>query len=143
MAAKDPTKQTGHFRGAGGTVWQMDLPLPELYGQQLAKGDLVRVTADGQPWTGGPTPVLGNPDIPVDPRDAEIARLRAENEALRAAESDQPPAGGSPLTGGQVRKPPASGSKADWVAYAVAQGMTVADAETATRDELAKRYADN
>lgn len=38
-------------------------------------------------------------------------------------------------------KPGKSGSKADWKAYAVAQGMAEAEAEGMTRDELAERYS--
>lgn len=39
-------------------------------------------------------------------------------------------------------RPAKSGSKADWVAYAVAQGMSEADSSAATRDDLAALYAD-
>jgi hypothetical protein len=76
--------KSGYFRGAGGTVWEMDLPLKELYGHQLSKGELVRVNSDGSPWTGGTTPVQGGEEVAVDPRDLEIARLRAELEAAQA-----------------------------------------------------------
>lgn len=80
-AAKDPA--VGYFRGAGGTVWPMDLPLRELYGNQLTKGELVRVNEDGSPWTGGTTPVTGGRDVAADDRDLEIARLRAQLEELQ------------------------------------------------------------
>lgn len=49
--------------------------------------------------------------------------------------NDQPPAE-------PVKRPAKSASKADWVAYAVSQGATEADANSATRDELAARYED-
>ncbi|MHC5259904.1 hypothetical protein ACYSUO_18660 [Streptomyces sp. UC4497] len=39
-------------------------------------------------------------------------------------------------------RPAKSASKADWKAYAVGQGLDEAEAEKATRDELAARYAD-
>lgn len=81
-AAVDPT--VGYFRGAGGTIWPMGLPLPELYGGQLAKGELVRVNEDGSPWTGGTTPVTGGREVAADGRDLEIARLRAQLEELQA-----------------------------------------------------------
>jgi hypothetical protein len=74
----------GYFRGAGGTIWPMNLPLGELYGAQLAKGELVRVNEDGTAWTGGTTPVTGGREVAADERDLEIARLRAELEALQA-----------------------------------------------------------
>ncbi len=41
-----------------------------------------------------------------------------------------------------LERPVKSASKADWKAYAVSQGMDEADAEKATRDELAATYAD-
>jgi len=84
-------KEHGYFRGTGGVVWRMDLPLNLLMSEQLAKQELVRVEAvwvpgngEGEPghyeatgmYSGPPTPVTG-PPLPVDPRDDEIARLRA------------------------------------------------------------------
>lgn len=41
---------TGHFRGEGGMVWEMDLPLPETQAEKVAKGYLTRVNADGSPY---------------------------------------------------------------------------------------------
>lgn len=43
---------TGFFRGTGGAVIEMDLPLPEVYADQVIRGHLKRVSADGSPWTG-------------------------------------------------------------------------------------------
>lgn len=43
---------TGFFRGSGGAVMEMDLPLPEVYADQVTRGYLKRVNADGTPWTG-------------------------------------------------------------------------------------------
>lgn len=45
-------KETGFFRGAGGGVFEMDLPLPDPYQDQIAKRTLVRVNADGSDFTG-------------------------------------------------------------------------------------------
>lgn len=42
----------------------------------------------------------------------------------------------------ELARPGKSASKADWKAYAIGQGMDEDDAEKATRDELAARYAD-
>ncbi|MEU8556024.1 hypothetical protein AB0C80_18810 [Streptomyces anthocyanicus] len=39
-------------------------------------------------------------------------------------------------------RPNKSASKKDWVAYAVSQGADEAEAESATRDELAEAYGD-
>lgn len=47
-----PQKETGHFRGAGGAVFEMDLPLAEPYQYQANRGQLVRVNPDGSPYTG-------------------------------------------------------------------------------------------
>ncbi len=41
--------ETIHVRGEGGTVFAMDLPLPEGVAQRLARGDIVRVEAGGSP----------------------------------------------------------------------------------------------
>lgn len=40
---------SGHFRGSGGTVWELDLPLGENYQRQVDRGELVRVNPDGSP----------------------------------------------------------------------------------------------
>ena len=47
-------KETGWFRGAGGAVWEMDLPLGENYLYQVGKGELTRVNEDGTPYTQAP-----------------------------------------------------------------------------------------
>lgn len=44
--------ETGFFRGAGGVVFEMDLPLPEVYADQVTKQLLVRVNSDGSPYDG-------------------------------------------------------------------------------------------
>ncbi len=38
------------MRGLSGHIWAMALPLPEPIADQAAKGELVRVNADGSPW---------------------------------------------------------------------------------------------
>jgi hypothetical protein len=43
-------KETGFFRGAGGGVFEMDLPLAEPYQYQAARGQLVRVNPDGSSY---------------------------------------------------------------------------------------------
>ncbi|GAA3416206.1 hypothetical protein GCM10018952_44560 [Streptosporangium vulgare] len=45
---------TGFFRGAGGSVWEMDLPLGASMQEQLTKGYLARVNEDGSPFTEEP-----------------------------------------------------------------------------------------
>jgi hypothetical protein len=43
-------RETGWFRGSGGGVIQMDLPLPEVMADQFTKGYLTRVNEDGSPY---------------------------------------------------------------------------------------------
>lgn len=43
-------KETGHFRGEGGTVFEFDLPLSEPLQYQLDRGQLHRVSADGSDY---------------------------------------------------------------------------------------------
>lgn len=43
---------SGYFRGSGGQILQMDLPLPEVYADQVTRGQLRRVNADGSDYTG-------------------------------------------------------------------------------------------
>ena len=41
---------TGYFLGAGGSIYEMDLPLSEVMQNQLTRGQLVRVNKDGSPY---------------------------------------------------------------------------------------------
>jgi hypothetical protein len=43
--------ETAFFRGEGGVVWEMDLPLSEDMQVQLVKGRLMRVNPDGSTYT--------------------------------------------------------------------------------------------
>ncbi|TDD25050.1 hypothetical protein E1287_37600 [Actinomadura sp. KC06] len=42
--------ETAYFRGEGGSVFAMDLPLPEVMAEKLVKGYLRRVNEDGTPY---------------------------------------------------------------------------------------------
>lgn len=42
---------SGYFRGEGGAVFEIDLPLSPADEQKVAKGHLTRVDADGSPYT--------------------------------------------------------------------------------------------
>jgi hypothetical protein len=42
--------ETGFFRGEGGSIFEMDLPLSEVMQNQLERRQLVRVNEDGSPW---------------------------------------------------------------------------------------------
>lgn len=52
---------------------------------------------------------------------------------------DEPKAAPEPEV---LERPAKSASKADWKAYAVQEGMDEEEADKATRDELAAKYAD-
>lgn len=55
-------------------------------------------------------------------------------EAPAAPENDDPPPG--------TKRPAPSATKAAWVTYAVAQGVTAEEADASTRDQLAERFAE-
>jgi hypothetical protein len=42
--------KTAYFKGAGGAVFEMRLPLTEPYAEQVTKGTLRRVNPDGSPY---------------------------------------------------------------------------------------------
>jgi hypothetical protein len=42
--------ESGFFRGAGGGVFELLLPLSENFEQQLQRGQLVRVDSNGEPF---------------------------------------------------------------------------------------------
>lgn len=58
--------------------------------------------------------------------------IAAEGAAVPVASPSQP---------ADDAKPAKSGSKADWKAYALSQGMSEEEAEAATRDDLAAKYS--
>ncbi|GAA5078618.1 hypothetical protein [Streptomyces similanensis] len=43
--------ETAYFRGEGGHVWEMDLPLSDQHARAHEEGRLVRVNQDGSPYT--------------------------------------------------------------------------------------------
>ena len=43
------SEESGFFRGAGGVIWEMGLPLREDMREQLTRGYLSRVNEDGSP----------------------------------------------------------------------------------------------
>lgn len=96
------TEQTTiHVRGEGGSIFELALPLHEGIADRLAKGAIVRVNADGSPYT-----EAADPEVPAPPTEA--------------------PAVGAP--------------KATWVAWAVACGAVLDDAEAATKNDLIELY---
>ncbi|MEU9606157.1 hypothetical protein [Streptomyces sp. NPDC048057] len=53
-----------YVRGEGGTIFRMDLPLPEPIADRLAKGALRRVNEDGTPYV-EPAEASGVPGLPL------------------------------------------------------------------------------
>lgn len=139
-------KETGFFKGAGGVVWEMDLPLSALMGEQLAKQELVRVEPagedeDGQvvyaPYTGGPTPIAGGAVLEMDAKDVEIAKLRARLAELEGGDEAVP----VDVETGDIKPPAKNAPKSEWVAFAVAQGMSVDEAEGHTKEQLIELFS--
>lgn len=95
---------------------------------------------------------------PIDPavrdEDAPVPPLDSVTQAAVLPHIPPPPgaveaAGDGPLThvtepaeDSETKAPGRSASKADWVAYAVAQGVDQAEAEASTRDALAERFTE-
>ncbi|MFD5266750.1 hypothetical protein [Streptomyces sp. NPDC058335] len=73
----------------------------------------------------------------TDDEDLAVA-LRALPDSYGVTAVDAPDEGDQE----PVKPPVRSASKADWKAYAVTQGMDEDEADKATRDELAAKYAD-
>lgn len=113
--------------------------------------------ADGYFYQGAVLPKEG----PDGLREGEVARLEETGLVRSKAEADkffaeQGPSSvalpdAAPLSGAQHvpgederssgSQPKASASKAEWVDYAVAQGMPRDDADAATKEELREKYA--
>lgn len=67
-------REWGWFRGLGGVVRKMDLPLPEPMEAKLRKGHLRRVNADGSPYRGPEEPPAGNDGPPPEDPPAASAQ---------------------------------------------------------------------
>jgi hypothetical protein len=113
-------QEIGRFLGEGGATLELALPLPEVYQEQVARGRLRRVDADGNPWL----PPTGGGDQGAVPD---------------AATGDAPAAG---LADGVATgtKPPVSAGKPAWVAWAVACGANPDEAEADTKNGLVEKY---
>lgn len=111
-----------HLMGTGGAVFTFEDPLPDHIAKQWAKGDLVRVEADGSP--------ADEPFPPEDDDEDEVLAAPEDgSEDGEEAEDERP-----------VRKPNTAASKADWVAWAVSQGMPEDEAESMTRMALIEQF---
>jgi hypothetical protein len=74
-----------HVLGEGGSVFKMDLPLPEPIAQWLAKGELRRVNSDGSSYQ-EPVPEESVPEEPVP----------GDGSALTEGRTPRPKRNGSP-----------------------------------------------
>lgn len=71
-----------------------------------------------------------------------LAYFRSQGYGVEEID-EQAPAAEPPAAPDDRDKPPArSASKADWVAYAVTQGVDAEEADKLTRDQLAERFLD-
>lgn len=107
-------KETGWFACEGGSIIEMDLPLPEAIAQRVEKGAITQVAnADGDPL----------PD-----ETAPGAPLNDDTDTSKDMTALYTP-------------PPPSASKAAWVGYAVKHGgMTGDAAEACTKQDLVDRF---
>jgi hypothetical protein len=67
---------TAHYRGEGGAVFEMALPLPEVMQDKVTKGYLRRVNADGTPYVAPAETGSGGSDLTdgIPPRPAQSAQ---------------------------------------------------------------------
>ncbi|MCW2920122.1 MAG: hypothetical protein JWN52_8190 [Actinomycetia bacterium] len=70
----DTVKEVGHFRGPGGHIIDFDLPLAEVYADQVVRSHLVRVNDDGTDYTGDAAdPAQGAKPSKPSPRASQAA----------------------------------------------------------------------
>lgn len=106
--------ETIHVRGEGGAIFAMDLPLPEGIAERYERGLLVRVNADGSAFAAEPVRAA-KAETPTEQDDHTV----------------------SDLTAGRSPRPAVNASKAEWIAYVVAQGhMSAEDAQAYTKADL-------
>lgn len=127
---------TVFVQGRSGAIIKMDVPTDvhrrERFDQDLAKGTLrlvdpADVIEDPHPrWPDSVRFVLRAGAAPIDPAPAE---------AEPAAEATEDGAGEA-----EAEQPKKSASKADWVDFAVAQGLDREAAEAMTKDDLVEQF---
>lgn len=104
MAADE--KSSKWFRGEGGTVIELDLPLSEEMADQVRLGKMVEVPAP----SGDPS--SSDPAYPMSSKSLRVAK----------------------------REPSPGDAKSLWVDYAIAHGMSRAEANLASRAELVEKF---
>lgn len=115
-----------YVRGEGGVIWKMTPPLGEGIEDRLTKGYLKLVDKDGNvlPWS----------PVPVQPLIAETNREAAQ----QPPQAPQAPQDGTGAAyGGQ---PARNAAKAEWVGWAVTNGMEPDEAEALTKQDLIDQF---
>lgn len=87
-------------------------------------------------FSGGQVSARVRPAPGSEAADEYAALAEDPSSGWRCSEPDPEP---EPVV---LERPAKSASKADWKAYALQEGLDEDDAEKATRDELAAKYAD-
>lgn len=113
----------GYFRGEGGALLRLALPLPPIMAKQERKGTLRRVNPDGSQY-----------------REPEPEPSQEGQEHQEGQEGSDGAEEGSPEPNVPPEPPAQSAPKADWVNHAVASGATEAEAEALTKADLVTRY---
>jgi len=140
-----------HIRGSGGVIWPMSLPLHEGVADQVAKGEAVRVNADGSPWEpSDDDPVL----VHEHERDRlerehlaglEYARLKHENpdaDLIELRDEAADTVGDVIPDAAPTGKPKPAESKAVWVAYAEANSdLSYDEAEGMSKADLLRHFS--
>lgn len=110
---------TGKFTGGGGVTWDMDLPLSEVYANQLLKGDLAPADDTAEDYL---RELKGEPE--PEPERVQVDVTSPGDEEPQTIE-------------GPLVRPPEAGPGATrkaWAAYAQEQGVEVSDEDT--RDDI-------
>jgi hypothetical protein len=121
---------TIYVRGEGGGIHPMDLPLPEPIADRLAKGTLVRVNADGSPYTAPARAAKPAQEPPPAPDGGTPTSDTGDNGA-----------DGDDVPGPPTKAPAKADAKAAWVAWAIACGANPDDAEAMTKTDLIDTYS--
>lgn len=79
--------ESGFFRGAGGGIFELPLPLSENFQSQLTRGQLTRVSADGSQYE-EPADDDAEPAEPAEP--AAPAKSAVKDEWIGYARSVDP-----------------------------------------------------
>jgi hypothetical protein len=107
-----------HVRGEGGTIIEMDLPLPSHIAKRIISGQIQRVNADGSPF------------VP----DPEVADDLGHKPGTI-------PAPGQIVPGLPTTEPPRNAAQPVWAGWAVVRGADPEVANGLSRAELIEKYA--